>query len=90
MNVKRIAKELLDFSKEEITGVRIECPDEKNIFEQIGWVDGPVDTPFEGGQWKLSIKFPYNYPMKPPSLAFLTKVCHPNVSESGSICLDIL
>ncbi len=68
MNVKRITKELSDFAANGIAGINIECPDEKNIFNQIGWVEGPADTPYEGGQWKLSITFPDNYPMRPPRL----------------------
>jgi ubiquitin-protein ligase len=39
----------------------------------------------------LSIKFPIDYPTKPPIIKFNHQVWHPNVKlECGSICVDIL
>lgn len=44
-----------------------------------------------GGVFELLISIPDSYPIQPPSLKFLTTVCHPNVKfDSGEICLDIL
>ena len=51
---------------------------------------GPKDTPYEGGVFNLSIKFPTDYPFKPPKINFTTKIYHPNINRNGGICLDIL
>jgi ubiquitin-conjugating enzyme E2 D/E len=51
---------------------------------------GPSETPYEGGLFNMEILFPQDYPYKPPKIKFLTKIYHPNISEQGSICLDIL
>ena len=53
-------------------------------------IEGPADTPFEGGFFELSIKFPRNYPFAPPKIKFEHAVFHPNVYKSNDICLDIL
>lgn len=51
---------------------------------------GPPDSPYAGGVFFLSIHFPTDYPFKPPKINFTTKIYHPNINGTGSICLDIL
>ena len=51
---------------------------------------GPHDTPFEDGTFKLTIEFTEEYPNKPPTVRFVSKMFHPNVYADGGICLDIL
>ena len=51
---------------------------------------GPHDTPFEDGTFKLTLEFTEEYPNKPPTVRFVSKMFHPNVYADGSICLDIL
>merc|ERR1711879_92994 len=56
-----------------------------------GYIQGPSDTCYEGGQFAVDIKIPSEYPFEPPKMNFDTKVWHPNVSsQTGAICLDIL
>jgi ubiquitin-conjugating enzyme (huntingtin interacting protein 2) len=56
-----------------------------------GFIDGPYETPYEGGSFLIDIQIPHEYPRKPPKMKFETKVWHPNISSvTGVICVDIL
>jgi len=54
-------------------------------------IPGPLDSPFEGGRFKIKIDLPDDYPNSPPKCYFLTKVFHPNINFiNGSICVNFL
>lgn len=63
---------------------------DENITHWIGHIDGPDNTPFQGGRFHLTIDFPSSYPFKPPEVRFTIPIFHPNISIKGEICLDIL
>ena len=38
----------------------------------------PKDTPFEDGTFKLTKEFTEEYPNKPPTVRFISRMFHPN------------
>ena len=42
-------------------------------------LQGPKDTPFEGGVFEVVLKVPEQYPLVAPNVRFKTKIFHPNV-----------
>ncbi|KII63263.1 SUMO-conjugating enzyme UBC9-A [Thelohanellus kitauei] len=53
-------------------------------------IPGPEKTIWEGGFYKLDMKFNDTYPSVPPICAFTPPIFHPNVFPNGSICLSTL
>ena len=88
---KRILQEIKDLNNFELSNFISAGPvSEDNIFTWSAKINGPKDSPYEGGIFVLAIDFPKEYPFKPPKINFITKIYHPNINSGGSICLDIL
>lgn len=52
---------------------------------------GPPDTPYSDHYFTLRFDVPKAYPLSPPKVTFVSRVCHPNVHfKTGEICLDVL
>ena len=65
-------------------------PKNDDLMNWEATIIGPKGSPFEGGIFNLTIKFPQNYPFRAPEVKFVTPVYHPNINKHGDICLDIL
>lgn len=88
--VNTIVKQLRELQVEPAEGIRV-FMNEENIADVQAEVDGPVDTPFFGGVFKMKLVLPSDYPHTPPKGFFLTKIFHPNIRQpSGEICVNTL
>lgn len=50
----------------------------------------PTEGYWEGGTFKFEIFVTDEYNMVPPVVKCLTKLWHPNITESGEVCLSLL
>ncbi|XP_047957865.1 ubiquitin-conjugating enzyme E2 1-like isoform X2 [Salvia hispanica] len=66
------------------------APQENNIMLWNAVIFGPDDTPWDGGAFRMTLQFIEDYPNKPPTVRFVSRMFHPNIYADGSICLDIL
>lgn len=89
MALRRIQKELVDLQRDPPNNCSA-GPVKDDMFTWEGVIFGPEDSPYSGGVFKMLIEFPKDYPFRPPVVRFQTKIYHPNINASGSICLDIL
>lgn len=68
--------------------------DESDISQGTALIIGPPGTPYEGGFYFFSIKFPNDYPFAPPAMNTLTQDgitrFNPNMYREGKVCLSLL
>ncbi|KAJ6241232.1 ubiquitin-conjugating enzyme e2 h [Anaeramoeba flamelloides] len=80
----------IDVTKLMMQGYKLELINKKIDHFRIK-IQGPKDSPYEGGEWTLTVQLPFEYPYKSPSIGFVNRIYHPNIDfRSGSVCLDVL
>uniref|UniRef100_A0A2R9BWI3 UBC core domain-containing protein n=1 Tax=Pan paniscus TaxID=9597 RepID=A0A2R9BWI3_PANPA len=50
----------------------------------------PYEGYYQGGKFQFETEVPDVYNMVPPKVRCLTKIWHPNITETGEICLSLL
>jgi len=86
---QRILKETQKLKTDPMEGISAERDSENERYFHVDMI-GPKDSPYDGGNFKLQVYLPEEYPMVPPKVLFTTKIYHPNIDFLGRICLDIL
>ena len=89
MAIRRLQSELTQLNKEPNYFYSV-SPNMNNFMEWDFMIIGPPDTFYEGGMFYGNIKFPKEYPNKPPKLKFHSEMHHPNIYKDGNVCISIL
>ena len=70
-NLQRLQRELKHLREEPVPGVHA-APLPSNMLEWHFCIEGPAGSPYQGGYYHGIIRFPQEYPFKPPSIRMLT------------------
>ena len=92
--LKRVKRDIYSILSEPLPYIFI-FPDENDILKVQAVISGPDNTPYQGGFFHFFIKFPSDYPVKPPKVKLLTTGqnqirFNPNLYKNGMVCLSIL
>uniref|UniRef100_K3WBL8 E2 ubiquitin-conjugating enzyme n=1 Tax=Globisporangium ultimum (strain ATCC 200006 / CBS 805.95 / DAOM BR144) TaxID=431595 RepID=K3WBL8_GLOUD len=71
MATNRLRKEYVNLQRKPVDNIQA-APQEKNILEWHYVITGTPDSPYEGGYYHGKLRFPPEYPMKPPAVLMLT------------------
>ncbi|XP_017772386.1 PREDICTED: NEDD8-conjugating enzyme UBE2F-like isoform X2 [Nicrophorus vespilloides] len=71
------------------TNSRISIRD-KLLIKEVQEMLLPTNWYWQGGKFRFAIEVPEEYNMVPPKVKCLTKLWHPNINESGEVCLSLL
>ena len=92
MALKRINRELNDYlkNKDDYPDICLYTTGDDYFILEAS-INGPINTPYEGGTYIFDILLPRDYPFKPPKISLKTPIYHPNVFypnifSVGNIC----
>ncbi|KAI6649694.1 Ubiquitin-conjugating enzyme E2 D4-like isoform X1 [Oopsacas minuta] len=90
MSLSRLKKELKEIKENPVEPVTAEPRGDEDLYNWVGTIKGPKDTPYEGGVFYLDIKFCLFYPFRPPKVRFITPIYHPHINSSGQLSIQFL
>ncbi|KAL6709212.1 hypothetical protein ACN47E_002028 [Coniothyrium glycines] len=89
--IKRLMTELQTYQSDPNHALLELGPADDDVMHWRAVMKGVAGTAYDGGVWLLSIRIPAQYPLSPPTIRFVTPICHPNIDfKTGEICLDLL
>jgi ubiquitin-conjugating enzyme E2 S len=71
--IKRVLKEISDITAESLDGIRL-ISNEQDISDIQALIEGPADTPYFGGTFRLKLILCKGFPVQPPKAYFITKI----------------
>ncbi|KAF8947860.1 Ubiquitin-conjugating enzyme E2 G2 [Haplosporangium gracile] len=87
---QKLVAEFRELSQHAPQGVAAGPISEDNYFEWEAVIEGPKDTPYEGGIFPAVLSFPQNYPDAPPSVKFNGQMFHPNIDQESKMQIPLL
>jgi ubiquitin-conjugating enzyme E2 G2 len=75
---KRLFQEYKHLTTDPPDGITAGPVNEDDLFVWEAMIQGPEDTPYEGGIFPAELKFPKDYPLMPPTMRFQCDIWHPN------------
>ncbi|KAJ2157379.1 ubiquitin-conjugating enzyme E2 S, partial [Coemansia sp. RSA 552] len=87
--LRRLVGELTKLQSQPPEGIKVHI-NEEQLTDIHAVIEGPQDTPYEGGSFQVRLTIDESFPDTPPKGGFVTKIFHPNVSEAGEICVNTL
>ena len=91
MSETRILKEIEEIYRDPPDYISAGPINDDDIYHWEATIYGPEDSDYRNGVFLLDIKIPKEYPFKPPTCRFKTKIYHPNINpDNGNICVNIL
>jgi ubiquitin-conjugating enzyme E2 S len=87
--LNQVMRHLGGLMEEKLEGVNV-LMNEEDPLDIQALIDGPAQTPYEGGTYRVKICLPADFPQTPPRAFFLTRIFHPNISANGDVCVNTL
>ncbi|XP_047512366.1 ubiquitin-conjugating enzyme E2 S [Pieris napi] len=87
--LRGVARELRRLAANPPSGIKLLLRDD-DLTDVVALIDGPAETPYAGGVFRVRLVLGREFPTVPPRAYFLTRVFHPNVSSAGEVCVNTL
>jgi len=84
-----VLRQLGALQQEKLDGVHF-VPNSEDALDIQAVIEGPAQTPYEGGAYRVKLCLGAEFPMQPPRAFFLTRIFHPNIAASGDVCVNTL
>lgn len=88
--ISRLMGEIRELVRNAPEGIEYVHSEENSVSEIHAVINGPEETPFFGGRFRMKLVISEDYPNSPPRGFFLTKIFHPNIAANGDICVNTL